>query len=303
MLKDKILITGANGMLGKAAIEILSKRFEVIATDYAEDREPFMEYLDVRNIEDFEKIINKNLNYPITKIFHLAALTSLEYCENNQEEAWDTNAFGVENAAVIAKKYDCEIIYISTAGIFDTVDQEFFTEYDKPTPKSVYGKSKYYGEKIVQQITSKHYVFRAGWMMGGEQKDKKFVKLILDQIKNDTKTIYAVDDKLGTPTYTYDFINNMLGVIDKQYYGLYNQVCKGDCSRYDVAKEIVNYLKLDIPVEKVSSDYFKQSFWAPRPYSEKLINQKLEKRKLNNMRDWKVCLTEYLNKIHGEHYV
>jgi len=291
-MNKKILITGCGGMLGKAAYEILRQRYDVIATDI-DLNESWLSYLDVRELKDFEKYFETN-TFDI--IFHLAALTDLEYCEKNPENSWKTNALGAENAALMAKKYDCEIVYISTAGIFDTPNQEIFNDFDDPSPKSLYGKSKCYGEKIVQKLAPKHYVFRAGWMMGGEEKDKKFVKKILDQIKNGAKELNVVGDKLGTPTYTHDFINNMLPIIGSKYYGLYNQVCKGDCSRYDVAVEIIKILKLDIPVNLVDSDFFKEEYWAPRPYSEKLVNLKLESRGFNNMRSWKECLNEYLKK-------
>ena len=137
-------------------------------------------------------------------------------------------------------------------------------------------------------------MFRAGWMMGGGDKDKKFVKKILNQINNGVTELNVVGDKLGTPTYTYDFINNMLGVIERKYYGLYNQVCGGDCSRYDVACEIVKILDIKIPINLVDSKFFEEEYYAPRPYSEKLINFKLEARGLNNMRHWKDCLAEYI---------
>jgi dTDP-4-dehydrorhamnose reductase len=290
--KKNALITGSGGMLGKAAYEILSKKYNVTATDI-DINEKWLNYLDVREISDFEKYFNKD-KFDI--IFHLAALTDLEYCENNSDNSWLTNSLGAENAALMAKKYDCEVVYISTAGIFDNPNQELFNDYDTPSPKSTYGKSKYAGEKIVQQIASKHYIFRAGWMMGGENKDKKFIGKILKQINSGKKELYVVGDKLGTPTYTHDFINNMLDVIDGKYYGLYNQVCKGDCSRFDVAVEMIKILKLNIEVHMVDSEHFKEEYYAPRPYSEKLVNLKLDGRKLNNMRHWKICLTEYLTK-------
>lgn len=297
-MKNKALITGCGGMLGKAAYEILSKKYDVISTDI-DLNEKWLSYLDVRKINDFEKYFEL-CKFDI--IFHLAALTDLEYCEENIENSWKTNALGAENAALMAKKYDCEIVYISTAGIFDTDDQEIFTDFDIPTPKSMYGKSKYYGEKIVQQLAPKHFVFRAGWMMGGEEKDKKFVKKILNQLKNGVSELNVVNDKLGTPTYTHDFINNMIPIIDKKYYGLYNQVCKGSCSRYDVATEMIKLLKLNIPVNLVDSDFFKKEYWAPRPYSEKLINLKLDQRKMDNMRNWKICLKEYMEN-YGEIFI
>tara|TARA_B100001094_G_C17997945_1_gene703639 strand:- start:17 stop:904 length:888 start_codon:yes stop_codon:yes gene_type:complete len=294
MKNKKILIAGCGGMLGNAAYSILSQHNHVVATDI-DLNEKWLSFLDVRDIASYEKVyVEKG---PFDIIFHLAAHTDLEYCESNPEDGWLTNALGPENAALIAKKYNCELVYISTAGIFDDPSKEEFCDFDTPTPKSVYGKSKYYGEKIVQYLTPNHYIFRAGWMMGGGSKDKKFVSKILKQIEAGATELNVVGDKLGTPTYTHDFISNMLSVIENKQNGLYNQVCKGNCSRYDVALEMVKILNLNLKVNLVDSDFFAEEYFAPRPYSEKLINMKLNQRNLNGMRDWKTCLKEYLLSI------
>lgn len=290
MKNKNILITGSGGMLGLAAYQILSIDNNVTATDI-DLNESWLTYLDVRDLKSYEDKVSSE-KFDI--IFHLAAHTDLEYCETNKEDGWLTNALGAENAALLARKYNCELVYISTAGIFDDPSQEIFTDFDTPSPKSNYGKGKYHGEKVVQTLLPNHYIFRAGWMMGGGKKDKKFVGKIIRQIKNGATELNVVGDKLGTPTYTYDFIRNMLNVIDAKQYGLYNQVCTGDCSRYDVAVEMIKLLDINIKVNLVDSDFFKETYFAPRPYSEKLVNLKLNARGLNNMRDWKVCLKEYL---------
>ena len=132
-------------------------------------------------------------------------------------------------------------------------------------------------------------------MGGGPIKDKKFINKIFRQIKNGKTELFVVDDKLGTPTYTVSFARGMFKVIESGLYGLYNQVCGGDCSRYDVALEFVKLLGLEMKVRvtKVSSDYFKKEYFAPRPYSERLVNLKLNARGLNCMPDWKEALAEY----------
>jgi dTDP-4-dehydrorhamnose reductase len=292
-----ILITGSGGMLGKAVYQVLTARgYNVTATDI-DLNEIWLKKLDVREIKDFYQYFD---TIHFDTIFHLAALTDLEYCEENPQDAWATNALGAENAKTVAQKYGSDLIYISTAGIFDNPEQEYFHDYDDPSPKSIYGKSKYAGEKEVLKYKNS-YVFRAGWMMGGEDKDKKFVKKILNQLKAGAKELNVVDDKLGTPTYTLDFAMNMIPVIELNEYGLYNQVCKGDCSRYDVAVKMVELLGLDIKVNKVDSSFFTE-YYAPRPYSEKLINFKLDMRGRNNMRHWEECLTEYM-KNYGSRFI
>lgn len=104
-----------------------------------------------------------------------------------------------------------------------------------------------------------------------------------------------VDDKFGTPTYTVDFARSAAFLLTTTYYGVYNHVCEGSASRYDVAVEFVRLLGLadTVRVTKVRSDYFKSTYSAPRPLSERLVNLKLNARGLNRMRDWRTCLEEY----------
>jgi dTDP-4-dehydrorhamnose reductase len=289
--KSRVYIAGCGGMLGEAVYGLFSAHTTVQATDI-DLNAPWLQYADVRN---YQEMLQSITEFRPDLVMNLAALTDLEYCERNQEDAWLTNALGAENLALIASKLQIPIVYISTAGIFDG-RQEFYNDFDAPNPLGIYAKSKYYGECIVQKLLLEHFVFRAGWMMGGgEKKDKKFINKIYRQIKAGKKEIFVVDDKLGTPTFTESFAQGILNVVQAGQFGLYNQVCEGNCSRFDVALEFVRLLGLSerVRVTKVSSDYFKEEYFAPRPASEKLVNLKLHARKLSAMPHWKDALSEY----------
>ncbi|HOE04791.1 MAG TPA: SDR family oxidoreductase [Bacteroidales bacterium] len=291
-IQKKVLITGCGGMLGQSMYKVFSEKYQEVKATDIDLNEPWLEYLDVR---EFSQCIRVFEEFNPEIVLHLAALTDLEYCETNHENSWCTNALGTENVAFLAEKYGCTMVYISTAGIFGG-EQEYFTDFDTPNPLSHYAKGKFYGERFVLERVSRCFVFRPGWMMGGgPRKDKKFINKIYKQIINGKTELHVVDDKLGTPTYTLDFANAISKVMETGYYGLYNQVCDGSCSRYDVAVELVNILGLTdkIKIIKVESNYFENEYFAPRPYSEKLINLKLNRRGINYMRDWKVCLQEY----------
>jgi dTDP-4-dehydrorhamnose reductase len=228
-------------------------------------------------------------------VLHLAALTDLEYCETNQDDCWRTNALGAENVALLARRYDATMVYISTAGIFGGEKEEFH-DFDRPNPLSHYGRAKYYGEQVVAAMVPRHFCLRAGWMMGGgPKKDKKFVNKLFQQIRSGARELRVVDDKFGTPTYTVDFARSVLFLVTTPYHGVYNHVCEGGGSRYDVAVEFVRLLGLAdrVGVVKVGSDYYKDAYFAPRPLSERLVNLKLNARRLNRMRDWRTCLAEY----------
>lgn len=278
-------------MLGEAVYEFFSVRIKVMATDIDVNTK-WLEYADVRDYHQMAKSIE---GFNPDLLINLAALTDLEYCEENPENSWLTNALGAENLALIAKKRNIPYVYISTAGIFGG-EKEFFNDFDEPNPLSIYAKSKYYGEEFVKKYLDKFFIFRAGWMMGGGPvKDKKFINKIYKQIKSGKTELYVVDDKLGTPTYTKSFAEGIFKVVESDLYGLYNQVCGGDCSRHDVAVEFIKLLGLEdkVKITKVDSDYFKNEYFAPRPYSEKLINLKLNARNINYMPEWKTALAEY----------
>ena len=133
-------------------------------------------------------------------------------------------------------------------------------------------------------------------MGGGAAKEKKFIYKILQQIDDGRKEIFAVDDRWGTPTYTYDFARNLLLLLETKKYGLYHMVCEGAGTRYDVAKEILKICgRSDIKLTAVNSDFFKTEYFAPRPYSEMMTNENLASLGINNMRAWKEALSDYIN--------
>lgn len=289
--KTKVMITGCGGMLGQAVFDRFRKECTVLATDI-DLNESWLKYCDVRSLKS---VLETALEYEPDLLINLAALTDLEYCERNEEDSWLTNGLGQENICLAAKKLNIPVVYTSTAGIFDG-EKEYYNDFDMPNPLSVYGKSKYYGELITQGLVDKYFIFRAGWMMGGGlRKDKKFINKIFKQIQSGAKELFVVDDKLGTPTYTVDFANSIFKVVSTDYFGFYNMVCEGSGSRYDVALEFLKCLKLEdkIKINIVKSDYFNEEYFAPRPFSEKLINLKLRQREILFMRDWRECLADY----------
>jgi dTDP-4-dehydrorhamnose reductase len=289
----KIYIAGCGGMLGEAVYKRFSNMATVLATDI-DPNEVWLSYADVR---DYAEISRSVLDFNPDIIINLAAITDMEKCERDQENAWLTNALGAENLALLASKLDVPHIYISTAGIFGG-EKEFFNDFDSPNPLSVYAKSKYAGEVFIKQHLKKYYVVRAGWMMGGgPRKDKKFINKIYKQLVAGKIELFVVDDKLGTPTYTVDFANGLLALLNSDLYGTYNQVCSGSCSRYDVALRFIHLMGLDekVSIKKVGSSHFNKEYFAVRPASEKLVNMKLAARNLLVMRDWEVCLADYVS--------
>jgi dTDP-4-dehydrorhamnose reductase len=285
-------MAGVGGMLGEAFHHVFSGSHELLCTDKDVNAD-WLSFLDFR---DREAYASQVLDFRPDYLFHIGAHTSLEYCEDNVDDAYATNTLPVENAVWLANKLDIPLLYISTAGIFDGA-QETYDDWDQPNPLGHYARSKYMGERFVVENAQRYLVCRAGWMMGaGPAKDKKFIQKLAAQLKGGAKELKVVDDKLGTPTYTRDFAAQVKVLVEQELWGLYNMVCQGVTSRFEVAEHLVGALGKanEVAVTPVSSDYFAQEYFAPRPPSERLITKKLDLRGVNVMRDWRVCLDEYL---------
>lgn len=289
----KIYIAGCGGMLGDAFYKQFKGEYELKCSDM-DLNEPWLSYCDIRNYSEYKNDVK---NFKPDYLFHLGALTDLEYCELHSDEAYETNTLAVENAVWIAQELNIPILYISTAGIFDGA-KVHYDDWDLPNPIGQYGRSKYAGELFVKENMQRSLICRAGWMMGGGPiKDKKFIQKIMKQLKAGNKELFIVNDKFGTPTYTHDFALNVKTLIQKEYWGLYNMVCDGLTSRLEVTRELLDILNLggSIKIKEVDSLYFKKEYFAERPDSERLVNKKLELRGLNMMRDWRLALRDYIN--------
>ena len=292
-MKKKIYVAGAGGMLGEAFYKQFKDDYEIKCTD-KDVNENWLSFLDFRDFEAYKKEVEDfNPDY----LFHIGAYTDLEFCEENVDDTYATNTLAVENAVYLANQLNIPLLYISTAGIFDG-KQDLYDDWDMPNPLGIYARSKYMGERFVCENAKRFLVCRAGWMMGsGPKKDKKFIQKLMKQIKDGNKELYIVDDKDGTPTYTHDFAKTVKTLIEKEYWGLYNCVCGGQTSRFEVAEELVDLLGLkdEIKITSVNSEYFKDVYYAERPPSERLLTKKLDLRGVNKMRDWRISLKEYID--------
>lgn len=295
----KFYIAGAGGMLGEAFFKQFQTEYNLKCTDI-DVNSNWLSHLDFKDFDRYQKDV---LDFKPDFLFHLGALTDLEYCELNQQNAYETNTKSVSHAIEICKKLGIPLLYISTAGIFDG-KQDTYDDWDTPKPLCEYAATKYAGEKLVQNELDKYLICRPGWMMGGgPNKDKKFIQKIMLQLKNGASELFIVDDKFGTPTYTHDFAKNVKLLIENNVWGLFNMACSGVTSRIEVAKELLKILNIEnkVKITRVDSKYWEKTYFAQRPHSERLVNAKLQQINMNIMRDWRVCLKEYLNDYYNDY--
>jgi dTDP-4-dehydrorhamnose reductase len=293
MTKKRIYVAGAGGMLGEAFYKLFKDEFDCVFSD-KDLNSDWLSFIDFRDANLYEENV---ILFKPDILVHLGAYTSLEYCDLNELDALNNNVVSVETAVKIANTLNIPLLFISTAGIFDGQKEEY-DDWDAPAPLGVYARTKVIAEDYIQKNSTKYYIMRAGWMMGGGPgKDKKFVGKIIGQLRSGVRELHIVNDKDGTPTYTHDFARVAYELLSTDRFGVYNCVCEGLTSRLEVAREIVKILGLssEVVIHEVSSDYFANEYFSLRPPSERLINKKLKIIGLNKMRDWKIALNEYIN--------
>lgn len=277
----RILVTGASGALGSYVASVFADA-ELVLTDRGR--------LDVR---DREAVSSTIADVKPDLVLHLAAATDVDACETDHELAFSANASGTENVALACRDNDCELVYVSTGGVFSGEKPEPYVESDEPGPVNVYSRSKLEGEHVVAGLLDRYFIVRAGWMIGGAKRDRKFVGKMAELLRGGATQLKAVDDKWGSPTYAPDFLAGIKRLLATDQHGLYHHVNPGMVTRYDIACELRTILERpDVEIEPVPSSAFPLP--APRGRSEALRNSKLELLGLDEARPWQDALRAYV---------
>lgn len=285
----KIVVTGSSGMLGSSVMAHLkASAHDAVGVDLLHpDAASRLDVSDWEAVRAFAPLRDCGL------LLHLAAATDVDRCEKEPDLAYRANALAPELLARVCAERGIPMVQVSTGAVFaGNPKRESYSEYDSPAPMSVYGWSKLRGEEAVRERHARHFIVRAGWMMGGATEDKKFVGKIAAQLLEGKRKLMAVSDKRGSPTYTLDFARNLMTLVESGQYGTYHMANHGTCSRDEMARKIASFLGVDAVVEPVPSSYFPLP--AHRPDSECLRNLKLELLGLDRMPHWEKSLEDYL---------
>ena len=277
----KIWITGAEGHIGTALLDLLEGvEYQLLPTD--------IEEVDITKIDEVTQFVH--VNRPDV-VINCAGLTDVQECENNVDEAYRVNAIGVRNVALAANQVNAKVIQISTDDVFDKESRVPYNEFDNVHPRTIYGKSKEAGEKILTQLLNRFVIIRSSWIYGI---GRDFVDEVLRNV-GQGKTMEVPNNQYAAPTSAKELAKVIRYFIDNEEYGLYHVVCPGSCSRYEFARTILEYSgkagELDLyPV--VIED-------SARPTYSVLDNMMLRLTGIEEPKDWKAALKEYLDETGG----
>ena len=264
-----ILITGANGQLGKK-IKDESQAFSNFNFYYTD-----IEELDILNYKELEKFL---INNKIDIIINCAAYTAVDLAETEVENTFNINTLAPEHLAKLTKFNNVKFIHISTDYVFDGQKNTPYNEEDQTNPQSVYGKSKLDGERKVLIENPDSVIIRTSWLYS--EYGKNFVKTMINLMaeKSELKVVY---DQIGTPTYAGDLAYAILIIIEKfterniWKSGVFHYSDLGVCSWFDFAKKIMDiyYKTHKTKILPVLSNEFKTA--AQRPNYSVLNKSKI----------------------------
>lgn len=269
----KILVTGANGMLGQDLCPALEDEgFDVIETD-------------IHNLDILNKIQAKEFfeNKKPDMVIHCAAYTNVDKAEEDIKTAELINVIGTENIAELCANSDIPIVYISTDYVFDGTKKTSYLPTDIPNPLNNYGLTKLKGEEAVKKLCKKYYIARTSWLYGHH--GKNFVETMINLAENKSK-LRIVDDQIGSPTWTVELCSGIIDLIESDApYGIYHVCGSGKTSWFGFAKEIFNLVDINIKISPVVTSEFPRP--AKRPAYSVMDNDGI-------CRDWKDALKEYI---------
>ncbi|MFT5873867.1 dTDP-4-dehydrorhamnose reductase [Clostridium sp.] len=275
----KILITGANGQLGRELTNQYKKQANIDLTLTVSSS---LDITNVKEVYSFVNIIKPDV------IINCAAYTSVDKCETEIDLAYRVNTMSPKNLAAAANQIGASIVHVSTDYVFDSNEYKLLTEFDSVNPQSIYGKSKLQGEFLVKSHNPKHYIVRTAWLYGD---GNNFVRTMINLSKTNNE-VKVVNDQMGTPTSTVDVSRVIIRLVEDSNYGLFHCNCKGECTWYELTKEIFRLKGITTKVLPCTTEEFKRL--AKRPKFSVLRNYMLELTTGDITRNWDEALEDYL---------
>lgn len=277
----KILVTGANGMVARAAVNYCRAiGDEVIPLTRQE--------LDISDREIVFQIFERE---KFDAIINCAAYTDVDGAETNVDKCYAANASGVENLALAAKQIDSAFVTISTDYVFDGANTDFYTQKDTPSPLGVYGKAKLSGEILARNAYARSIIVRSGWIYGAN--GTNFLSA-MHRLLSEGKQIKAISDSYGTPAFAGDLARRLRELAELDLPGVYHVTNAGEGASYlEFAEKVCETGGFDKNlIEPVSFADLKRP--APRPRSSKLACLFSEKFGLKPLQNWKDALRQFI---------
>jgi dTDP-4-dehydrorhamnose reductase len=246
----RVLITGADGQVGRELVEVFAGH-DVVACGHQD--------LDVT---ERDQVLGAITSVRPAAVLHAAAWTAVDACESDPQRAFSVNAMGVRHVAEAARRVGAHLTSFSTDYVFDGTKAEPYVEWDQPAPRSVYGQSKLAGEQELAGDADATIV-RISWVCG--QYGSNMVKTIL-RLAGEEGPLRFVNDQRGRPTFAADAASTVHRLVVDRRPGLFHVTNQGEVTWYEFARAVLEAAGDDpARVQPVATGDLVPARPAPRP--------------------------------------
>ena len=280
-----VIVTGANGQLGKALQHIAPDSANLQFHFYASTN------IDITQRETIE-LVWQQLKPDFC--INAAAYTAVDKAEAEPDKAKRINVDGARNLAEVCRTFNTTLLHISTDFVFDGKQSVPYTETDNTNPQSVYGVTKRDGELAIADTMQKYFIIRTSWLYS--QFGNNFMKTML-RLAQERGALSVVDDQIGTPTHAIDLAQMIVNIIQSKSndYGIYHFSNAGSTSWYGFAKKIFELNGVSINLSPIPTIQYPTP--AKRPEYSVLDTSKIKKIFMVQITNWDVALEKYTNRI------
>lgn len=297
----KIILIGANGQLGSDLMTALAGHevMPAVQPGTAGRGAAGAQYVEL-DVSEPDQVRAAVESFRPDLILNTAAFHRVDDIESDARLALQVNAWAAQQMALICREADIALLYVSTDYVFDGAKRAPYVETDLPNPISAYGASKLAGELLIRSAWRKHYIIRTCGLYGlagAMGKGGNFVNTMLRLGRESEQTgrpVRVVNDQTCTPTYTADLARQIALLIETGQYGTYHATSDGECTWHEFTREI--FRLAGIAVEPVAITSEELNLPARRPAYSVLRNAALQALGIDQMRDWRAALADYLQK-------
>ncbi len=299
-----ILITGANGQLGKELARQLAAGGSALGSLSAALAGAKVAGVDLPeyDLADMACVQKTMRTFAPDVVLNCAAFTNVDACETQTDGAFRANALLPRNLAIACEAAGAKLIHVSTDYVFPGSAAAPLDETAQPAPQSAYGRTKLLGESYVQAFCTRWCIVRTSWLYG--HFGGNFVKT-MQRVAKERGAVTVVDDQRGNPTNAEDLAHHLLLLAAGDEYGVFHCTGEGVCSWYDFAAEIIRLSGISATVAPCSTAEYAKNMKpgaAARPAYSALENRMLRLTVGNHMRPWQQALAQFVieQKQNGE---
>ncbi len=278
----KILVTGANGQLGRDLVKRLHQlNVPCIPAD-----------VELFDITDAKAVADAVTAIAPDAIIHCAAYTAVDKAETEPANCCRINAVGTLNLVRAAVSVGAKLCYISTDYVFPGTGDRPWAVNDRPGPLNIYGMSKLQGEEAVRSLMRRCFIVRTSWVygLGG----KNFVRTML-RLGRERASVRVVNDQIGSPTYTVDLAEFLCSLIATEKYGVYHATNEGFCSWAEFTQRIFALSGLPCRVEGIPTSEYPTL--ARRPLNSRMGKEAIDRAGLQRLPAWEDALARFLDEL------